>query len=294
MKMHNAAVVPFDRSDAPSNLLDFKWHSDGDGRSILVGLPKSGVITGLSIELHGSGQDASRQCKMSGLADELARLGVMSLIPQAAHPFQLSQTIRAGFAWNVPGIALPGNAPPILVPIDDVGWISDVIARFRKSFSLASKPMFLCGYSGGARLGAHLLEGDHKWTGAAFVSGMRLPNSRSCCPPPTISFHGTDDHINPFAGNAGHRWDMGVRETAENYAKLQNCSSSVAQTEPPDRRVLNFYREDGSLQLSSHELIGANHAWPGSKDVEHLVDFGPLNTEVDATRLIVEFFEGRI
>lgn len=273
-----------------SSPVKFRWETCGKNRRVLIGLPKSGVISGLAVELHGSGQDSQRQYAMSRLADELALYDIASLIPQAAYPFQLDDEIRAGFAWNIPNTPLPGDMTAVSSEIDDISWLCELISTYVVKLSLGAGPKFICGYSGGARLAAYLLDRGLDWNAAAFVSGMRLPSSADAILPPTISFHGLEDRINPFAGGSGTRWDLGVRETAEQFAGFRTRKFNVVQNQIPGGQLFSYNNLNGEPQLLSYEVAGANHAWPGTRDPEHLKDFGPSSSHIDASRLIAEFF----
>ncbi|MCP3730001.1 hypothetical protein M9978_06120 [Sphingomonas sp. MG17] len=236
-------------------------------RRALLLTPERGRVRALAVELHGSGMDAARQRAISGLADLLLANDIAVLLPQAAIPFQLMPDLQAGFAWHIPGAPLP-DASDLAVPAsDDFGWIDERVAAARSDLGLTDAPLFLAGYSGGARLASHLLVKSRlPWTAAGLVAGLRaVAGDRA--PPPTIAFHGLDDPINPYGGSGYMRWDIGMDETCARYAAAQ-----------------------GSGLLDFHALPNAAHAWPGSSDREHLRLFGPDGEDFDASALIAAFF----
>ena len=264
-----------------------------DREAILVP-PLSGDPVALAVELHGSGLDPLRQYRMSGLADLLTAEDVAVLLPQAAMPFRLIPELASGFAWNVPGVPLPGAKVTGEADIDDIGYLIALVRTFRTKLHLVDAPLFLVGYSGGARLASDLIaSGVVDWTAAGLVAGLRPARNARRRPPPTISFHGVEDSINPFAGGTGPRWDMGVEEACRLYALSQSGAVDEALQVPgADLRI--YRSSDGKQALSTYTVKGAAHAWPGTRDEDHLKVFGPAGDGTDASALIADFFIERL
>jgi len=254
-------------------------------------IPETGPVRALAVELHGSGLDVQRQRSLSGLSDPLLRRGFAVLMPQGAIPFHMMPGLAPGFAWNIPGAPLPGRAQPEESAHDDLGWIEALVQDTRSNLGLAEAPLFLVGYSGGARLASHLLvKGRLRWTAAGLVGGLRAVEDGDHAPPPTLSFHGLDDRVNPYAGSGESRWSMGVEEAGDHYATAQACLPGYRDTSVPGghRRVYSTVDQRDVLTLLA--VSGAAHAWPGSADPEHLRAFGPAGASVDASGMIAEFF----
>ncbi|WP_375383451.1 alpha/beta hydrolase family esterase [uncultured Sphingomonas sp.] len=273
-------------------------------RQTLLFRPASGPVSALAVELHGSGLDPERHHRMTGLAELLVPHGIAVLIPQAGTPFRLMPASTQGFAWTVPGAPLPdatgaggatdGGDAQADDDVDDIAYLAALVAQTQRMLGLCGAPLFLSGYSGGARLASHLLtSGPLAWTAAALVAGLRFVEGHRR-PPMTIVFHGIADAINPLGGGAGPRWDMSVAEAASRYARAQGCVSPPRRGDVPGADVQVHRTPDGEGALSLYVEAGAGHAWPGTRDAEHVALFGPPGGHLDASRLIADFFLARI
>ena len=260
------------------------------GRHAILLAPEPGRPRALAVELHGSGLDGRRQRSMSRLSDLLLPRDVAVLFPQGAMPFQLTPDVEPGFAWNIPGAPLPGMSQPAASPVDDLGWIEDVVRTAQSHLDLLGKPLFLVGYSGGARLASHLLvKGKSPWTAAGLVAGLRAVEDGDRAPPPTISFHGLDDPVNSYRGGDGIRWSIGVEEAGDRYATAQGCLPGFREERMAGGRRRVYSDARGKDLLTLHAVAEAAHAWPGSQDPGHLRAFGPAGAHWDASDLIATF-----
>lgn len=276
------AIVP-----APATTVALQ---DQPEREALLFLPASKRVAGLAVELHGSGLDPMRQYRTSRLADRLTGHEIAVLLPQAAISFQLRPQLSRGHAWNVPGTPLPGQAQAADADVDDIDHVTRIVRACRARLNLHDGPLFLVGYSGGARLASHLLvAGSVNWAAAGLVAGLRAVEPARVAPPPTISFHGLDDPINPFAGGAGPRWDESVEVTGRRYALSQGCAGSPRHLSTPNADIRVFSTSQGADMLTTYTVTGAAHAWPGTRDKAHLRAFGPAGDGVDTSALITDF-----
>lgn len=251
--------------------------------------------TALVIELHGSGLDPLRQYRMSRLADRLIPKGVAVLLPQAGAPFQLMPELPSGFAWNIPGVPLPGSRSPDGATADDASYIAALVRAFQLEPHLRDAPLFLAGYSGGARLASQLLtSGGLAWSGVGLVGGLRPPERGTRPPPPTVSLHGRADRINPYGGGDGPRWDIGVEEAGDRYAAAQGCAPQPLESQVGGAWRRIYRSPEGDEALVTYAVDGAAHAWPGTQDADHLAAFGPAGDGMDASRLIAEFFLSQV
>lgn len=242
------------------------------------------------MELHGSGLDGQRQRSLSGLSDLLLLNGIAVLLPQGAIRLQLLPGSEPGFAWNVPDAALPGTAQ-LAPPVDDFGWIEDVVSTTRSDLGLTGQPLFLAGYSGGARLASHLLvKGRLRWTAAGLVAGLRAVDDGDHAPPPTISFHGLADTVNPYSGGGDSRWDVSVETACDRYAAAYGELADYRDEAVSGGQRRVYSRPGQPDALITYALSGAAHAWPGSPDPQHLKMFGPGSDRVNASELIAAFF----
>ena len=268
--------------------------SVADRRALLV-TPASGRPRGLLVELHGSGLDIKRHRRMTGLAEMLVPQRLAVLLPQAARPFRSQPALEPGYAWNIPGAPLPGASEVDQFGADDIGWITSLVQSVQSDLDLAARPLFLTGYSGGARLASHLLvRAELDWSAAALVAGLRTVDNATCAPAPTISFHGVDDAINPYAGGLGPRWDLGVEAAGHRYALAQGCLPKFEERDISGARCRTYRTANGMPALTLYAVLNCAHAWPGCGDVRHLEAFGPGGSGIDASSVIAEFFTSHV
>ncbi|QYE37111.1 hypothetical protein KZX46_22225 (plasmid) [Polymorphobacter sp. PAMC 29334] len=257
-------------------------------------LPLDRNVRALVVELHGSGLDARRQRELSGLAERLLAQGIAVLFPQGVIPFRITTASAPGFAWAVPGAPLPGGNGPAPTGVDDCGWIEALVEKVQGDLSIGAKPLFIAGYSGGARLASHLVvRGRSRWSAAGLVAGLRAVAGGHRAPPPTITFHGVEDIVNPYHGADGDRWDIGVEAAGERYAAMQGCPHTPSDVPVVGGR-LRRYSTASATMLTMYGLVGAGHAWPGSTDADHLRMFGPMTGPMNASDFISTFFAGHL
>jgi polyhydroxybutyrate depolymerase len=254
-------------------------------------MPADGRARALVVELHGSGLDPERQLRASKLCDILWREKCALLLPQAKSAFQLANVYPPGFAWNIPGVPLPGETRAFKECPDDIAAINAMVSAAQEAFGLVGLPLFVVGYSGGARLASYLIcQKGMPWSAAGLVAGIRSPTPVHRKPPPIIAIHGTADPINPYNGGPEIRWDVGVEEAAQRVASAQGCIGLPTKISGDVSSQTIYRRQTGKIGVLLMTLSGAGHAWPGSVDPEHCRAFGPCRPEVDASEVIWSFF----
>jgi polyhydroxybutyrate depolymerase len=110
---------------------------------------------------------------------------------------------------------------------------------------------------------------------------------------PLIAFHGTSDATVPFDGGPGPSGGLiyePVSDTVAAWAKVMGCAEPAASV-PASGVVLTAYggceAGEGAVQL--YAVDGGGHSWPGS--ALDLVGQGPTSRAVDATELMLDFFD---
>lgn len=146
----------------------------------------------------------------------------------------------------------------------------------------------------------------------ATVSGLyELEGCDPSTPMPVISFHGTGDRFIPFDGSVGSGPSgLGLSpettsglvfmagrpdalESSSGWADLNGC-----EAEPEDRPVTDGVTQktwpscaDGA-DVELYVIDDGEHTWPGSVGMDAYTDLlGPVSDAVDATDLILQFFE---
>ena len=243
------------------------------------GNARAGRALALVLDLHGSGGNADRQAQDSGMRRVAQREGFLVANPNGA-------VTHAGSAenhyWSIPGVPLAdGSSPPADAP-DDVQYLSQAIDAIAAQTCVDAHRIYVTGMSGGARMsslvGCSLSE---RIAAIAPVDGLRAglptaasdhaPEARSCAPSrpmPVVTFHGTDDHVNPYLGGGGGYWGYSVPVALKRWADINHCPGSrrerrvaphvieLRYTGCPAHADVMLYRIEASRGQ------GGGHAWP--------------------------------
>ncbi|MFZ0130835.1 MAG: PHB depolymerase family esterase [Candidatus Dormiibacterota bacterium] len=242
------------------------------------------------LNLHGSESTAAEQEGFSGM-DSLADAdGFIVAYPQAAI------VAGSGYDWNIPGQPLFGAAPAPASAPDDVAFLTQVIHTLEARLCVDSTRIDVTGFSGGARM-AGQLGCDISTTIAAIapVSGLRLPSPCDATRAvPVISFHGTGDPIDPYAGNGQAYWTYSVPVAASRWAAHDQCATSLGSMQPAPGVSLTEYTDcaDGAV-VALYTLAGEGHEWPGgprlpTRDTRVL---GPQSDAINADSTMWQFFD---
>ena len=230
------------------------------------------------INLHGSGSDPAEELEVTGMDRAADREGFAVLAPYAAVEFAPGE-----FTWNVP---VEPNLP------DDVGFIAAMIEDAARRAPLETDRVYVTGFSGGGRLASELAcRLPDRIAAVAAVGGLRSPAHCDDAPVPVIAFHGTADPVNPWAGGGPTYWDHSVDTATAAWVRRNRCRAQPT-TIAVDNLVTKFdYHPcaDGAAVVL-YRIEGGGHTWPGSGYDFPESRFGRGTPELDATRLIVEFF----
>jgi polyhydroxybutyrate depolymerase len=248
------------------------------------------------LNLHGSGGSGEQQMAYSQLGPAAAAAGFAVVAPDGA--VKISAT---GFSWNVPGVPLTTGPVPAGTP-DDERYLLAVLDQVANTLCTDPARVFAAGFSGGARMTSQLAC-DHATRIAAIapVSGLRggvpqqlagtwIPNAGTCRPArpvPVVTFHGTADGTNPFAGNDDPRWGYSTDIAVNQWARLDHCAAEVQATVITDRTMR--LRSSGcrnGVTVTLYRTTGGAHSWPGSTDNTP----GATDPGVDANQLMISFF----
>lgn len=246
-----------------------------DGRSSLP----------LVFDLHGSTVTAADQLALSRIETAAERERFVVAAPEAVNGL-----------WNVPGVpAVTGNTLPPSAP-NDVVFLAALIDHVSSVVCVDKDRVFATGFSGDGRLvsqaGCDLAE---RLAAIAPVAGLRHPPG--CTPRrpvPVLTFHGTADPFNPYAGDAGPRWDYGVEEAARRWAATNGCNpqpQTTAVSGSVERRTFAGCQAGATVEL--YVVGGGGHTWPGGGEIprEFVDRVGPVNNEMSATDVIWSFFK---
>ncbi|MGH9120421.1 MAG: alpha/beta hydrolase family esterase, partial [Acidimicrobiales bacterium] len=199
---------------------------DGRQRVVVVHIPptKGSADLPLVLSLHGSGNTAHGQEVFTGMDTTSDAGGFIVAYPQALIPVGTS-----GFDWNVPGASLAGGAPVPKNAPDDMTFIVTLVGILEQRYCVDPTRVYATGFSGGARLlSALACDESTVFAAVAPVSGLRRPTPcPTARPVPMISFHGTDDTIDPYMGGGQLYWTYSVPQAAAFWAQQDHCLSTT-------------------------------------------------------------------
>jgi polyhydroxybutyrate depolymerase len=241
-------------------------------RSYLVAEPPPGPpVSAVVMNLHGTSSTADRQARLSGLEQLAHTAGAVVVFPQAIEP------IRAGYEWD---------------PSRDVDFIAGLATELLSRHRTPHGRLILTGMSGGARMSS-LFASIHPELVQAVgaVAGLRSPGVPLHRSVPILSFHGTNDRINPYGGSGTRRWNESVPDAARAWALANGITdppTEVALSPTLTRTTYGAEGQPGEVTLWTSR--GAGHTWPGG----HLglllsLFLGRTSREIDATKSIWEF-----
>ncbi|MGD0394322.1 MAG: PHB depolymerase family esterase [Acidimicrobiales bacterium] len=246
--------------------------ADHANRSYLMAEPPPGApVSTVIMSLHGTRSTAARQARLSGF-DQLARTSnAVVVFPQAVEP------IGAGYEWD---------------PSQDVDYIAGLATELLGRHRTPPGRVLLTGMSGGARMSS-LFASVHPELVQAVgaVAGLRppvVPVHRSV---PILSFHGTKDRINPYAGSGTQRWDESVPDAARSWALANGITAPPVEAAVSPTLTRTTYGAEGQPgEVTLWTSRGAGHTWPGG----HLglllsLFLGRTSREIDATMSMWEF-----
>jgi polyhydroxybutyrate depolymerase len=244
----------------------------GANRSYLVAEPPAdAAVSAVVMSLHGTRSSAARQARLSGFEQFADAARAVVVFPQAIAP------IGSGFEWD------PGQ---------DVGYIAGLATELLSRHRTPHGRVLLTGMSGGARMSSFFASVHPELVQAVgAVAGLRSPGVPVHRPVPILSFHGTQDRINPYAGSGTPRWNESVPDAARAWAQANGITAPPAEVAVSPTLARTTYGAEGQPgEVTLWTSRGAGHTWPGA----HLglllsLFLGRTSREIDATTSIWEF-----
>ena len=226
------------------------------------------------IDLHGSGLSPEEHVAVTD-AQSFAALGAVIVVPQAGIPFRLLADWPEGWAWNVPGSPLPGESAARHEP-DDMAFIDALTTRLIEQHGVDPRRIHLRGFSGGARLGCHLMAAmASRLASVCCVSGVRFAPSSGQLPP-LLAMHGRLDALNPYEGGSGPRWSESVESAVRQWAIASRCVPTPQyRAISDDARGTRYADSTGFVPVRLITISDAAHSWPGTLERDHIAQFGP-------------------
>jgi polyhydroxybutyrate depolymerase len=287
--------------------------SGGMRRSFTVHVPKSydgARPVPLVLAFHGLG--------MNGVAME--GLTLMDLTAER-NGFIVVYPDGVGARWN-DGSARGSNG------MDDVGFVSDLLNHLQRAYKIDPRHIHACGISNGGyftqRLGCEMA--DRIASIGVISATVTAPVCASCHPRrsmPVVLFLGTEDPLVPREGESKELGKLGealgipgvagaaissgmakvggiysANDTAEFWAKINNCGSHPREERMPDRNTRDgcqITREtygggSGGSEVMVYTIHGGGHNWPGGSGAVAQDVLGVTTYDISASDLCWEFF----
>jgi poly(3-hydroxybutyrate) depolymerase len=229
----------------------------------------------LWIMAPGRGEDAEAIFRMSGVI----------------HFAEMYKFVVVGVEGMEDKLNVGAHGGDITTLPDDVVYAQNVLREVSQKIRIDYGRIRCVGYSRGARFCSRLLSELSSFiSAAAMVGGVRFPlRNNATRPVPLIAFHGTQDPVNPYQGNGHWYWHSSVESVIRKWARFNRCrrrlwkalNTSIAQSQHTS------CSEEADVVLV--RITGGGHTWPGSS-FHFVQSLGKVTKEIDATRMIVDFF----
>jgi polyhydroxybutyrate depolymerase len=255
--------------------------SSGVARRYLLYVPKSydaSKATPLVVSLHPAAGWPAMQKNMSGwnrLADEH---GFIVVYPAGTDFPQVWSTRPTG---------------------RDVQFISDLLDKLESSYNIDPARIYVNGMSQGGGMTFLLsckLAGRIAAVGEVAAAVEHPDSCGDAAPVPVMAFHGTADRFAPYQGGISPVEPPGaapfpaIREWVAAWARRNQCSGDASEVVVSAHvRRLAYSNCAPNADVVLYIVEGGGHSWPGAGDLPEQF-FGSTTHEIDATRLLWEFY----
>jgi polyhydroxybutyrate depolymerase len=234
--------------------------------------------TPLILLFHGSGSDAVETSIYTQMPTRASRSGFLVATPDA-----LSEQ------WQV---SLPGAATA------DLAFVPALIDDLSARYCVDGARIYAAGISLGSEFAAiAACTASDRMAAIGLVAAEFL--LRPCTGPiSVIAFHGTEDPIVAYpSGGTGAALPgvhvTGVEQNLAEWAALDGCAPAPRLLRPTSQVIRRSWagcRKGSAVVL--YTVVGGGHTWPGSPITLPAARFGSTTDQVDATGLMIRFFEG--
>lgn len=243
----------------------------------------------LLIVLHGGGGDAHGTIRLTQegfhrLADE--------------HRFIVVYPNGIGRQWNDGRFQMRRGRS-----IDDVGFMRELIDSLAPVYAIDRQHVFITGMSNGGHM-AYRLACDlpDRIAGIAAVAALMPVELTPSRPVPVLTIAGTEDPLVPYKGGAVQVGMLqrgqvhSAMETLRIWAEANRCGGEPStelldDMDPRDRiSVQRTTYRDCAAPVVLYTIIGGGHTWPGGKQYLGEPIIGKTSRDIDANKVIWEFF----
>lgn len=250
----------------------------------------------LVLLLHGAGGSGAIALEKDGWEKKARREGFLVVAPDGL-PARVRQ--EANFRTN-PRVWNSGQLRPISprALINDVAFINQLLDELKTKAPYDEQRVFCVGHSNGGgmafRLAAELSE---RLAAVGTVAGqLALDNPQPKKPLPMLYLIGTEDPLLPLAGGEselpwGKRTSPPVEVFLKRWAVAIGCDDKVKiLSDESGLKTVEYPSKTGGPTLKVMYLKGHGHEWPGARPRLRQTMGGPVNTKVNATDTLWDFF----
>ena len=259
--------------DGPGDVA-LTFESGGVQRSYRLAVPDDydqDTPAPLILNLHGSGSNAVQQSIYSDLPRQAAARGMLTITPDA---------IAANWQLGATGT--------------DDDFLVALVRSVEDQYCIDLDQVDVAGLSLGSWKAAVMVcVHPDTFAAAGLVAVEVHPNV--CPAKPVIAFHGTADHVVPYGEGAdpgvvvtGFNADLpGAHQNMAAWAKAAGCEAQQDVNKiGSDVELWTYPGCDAGVDVQLYTVVHGDHTWPGSK-----ITIGPTTHTIDATKLILDFFE---
>lgn len=216
-----------------------------------------GQAVPLVLNLHGTSSDGATQAQNRDLRPIADTANFIVVHPDG--------TMLAGQRfWNY------GNV--LGSTVNDVGFLVALIDTIAANYTINPDRVYSVGMSNGGFMSYYLACQTDRFAAIGSVTGSMGTTMYNNCnparPTPVIHIHGTDDQINPYAGNSTSK---GIEEVVLFWAMQNGCDTVpditlIPDTDPTDGATAERYLYSGGTNghtVEHFKVTGGGHTWPG-------------------------------
>ncbi|MDB5988444.1 MAG: hypothetical protein JWR16_3497 [Nevskia sp.] len=231
------------------------------------------------ILLHAHGMTPERMANLARVGRLAASEGAYVLVPEGQNK-----------DWN--------DDPTSNKSVDDVGFLSALIAKAISAYKVDKTHIYVAGYSNGGFMAERLAcEKSNLIAGiAAVASTMRTGLANNCSPTrkmPFVLMDGTSDPVIWYNGNLLFE---SVAETAAFWALNAGCPGSMTSaklanqtSDGTDIALTSFTSCPAGTGVSAYTIDKGGHTWPDSDGSFYTLGLGKTTQNLDATTALWSF-----
>jgi polyhydroxybutyrate depolymerase len=182
----------------------------------------------------------------------------------------------------------------------DVRFISDLIDKLEAEYNIDPARIYADGMSigGGMAFALSCKLSDRIAAVGAVAAAQMLDwdECRDSRPVPTLAFHGTADRAAPYQGGSspiapGPFPFPSIPDWTSRVAQRNQCKGAPSDTRvSPSVRRLAYMNCAENADVILYTIEGGGHTWPGGKAPLPEWLLGRTSQDIDATRLLWEFY----